>query len=85
MNNLTATGEIYGETLTLQRVSKRTAKKLFSEGKRVFIQPSNYYPFGAWYNAMEIHEDFDRVSTEYAWYNCDSERGYYPSFYVQVN
>lgn len=86
MRNLEFRGEIYGEKLTLKQIQKRTAKKLFEAGERLFIQSSNFYPFGIWSNAHEINNkeesEFEAIVNNFEYYNCpNSETGTYSSFY----
>ena len=141
MNQLQATGQIFGKTVTLKRVSKAAAKKAFCNGVEIYLQSSNMYPFGVWqsvcpikldkdqlasdiqvneysinlytnsfneftakneswsenlrsdylkkieeYKAKVINEgtQFDYMALNYSWYNCDSERGLYVSFYIAI-
>jgi hypothetical protein len=138
MRNITATGNLYGEVVSIKQISKHQAKKLFSEGKTVFLQSSNMSPFNMWQSVHSIQLDNDRLQSEidhnnfcinlyseqvsecnnspeewrknmlldyseklkshqlkiinagsqfesivneYSFYNCDSERGKYVTFY----
>lgn len=90
MRNIEATGTMYGKQLTVKQVQKRTARKLYDQGKNVYFQACNLRPFGVWQSLMlvtNLNRDeisFDELCTEYGWYNLDSERGKYISFYVDM-
>ena len=96
MLNIQATGKHYNETITIKQISKIAAKKLFDAGIEIFLQSSNYYPFGVWQSICPIkietdklsyhfsHNQFDVVTNEYRYYNCDSERGKYIHFYQKI-
>lgn len=60
MKNIQATGQLYGEQVTVKQISKRKAEKLFSEGKTVYLQSSNMHPFGMWQSLCPIQFDLSR-------------------------
>lgn len=94
MNNMTFTGTMFGERVTLQQISKPAARKLFADGVEVFIQSSNLHPFGMWstahgmkYNPDEPDtalEQFNVICNSFSYYNCTSETGRYIHFYKSV-
>jgi len=70
------------------RVDKRIARKLYNEGKDVFLVPRNMRPDNCWGLGMPINKSnwntvgtFDTMVAEYAWYNCNNETGRYVAFY----
>lgn len=86
MRNIQATGKMYGEIITLERIQKRTAKKLYDQGKTIYFQTSNYNPFGLWQSLMLVTSKQEEISFEnlcnyYSGYNCLSERGKYINFF----
>ena len=88
MRNIQATGNIYGQTITINQVSKAKAKKLFAAGKDIYLQSSNMYPFGVWQSVCPINiagfdSSFEEHVNNYTYYNCDNERGKYVTFYAK--
>lgn len=84
MRNLIFTGNYFGEVITIKQVSRTTAKKLFNGGQRIFIQSSNFVPFGVWSNAIELNKeyDFEEQCNNFKYYNCsNSETGLYITYY----
>lgn len=64
MRNIIATGQLYGETITLKQVSKIAARKQFEAGNEVYLQSSNMYPFGVWQSVCQIKLDIDKLNSE---------------------
>lgn len=60
MRNIQASGQLYGEQVTVKQISKRKAEKLFIEGKTVYLQSSNMHPFGVWQSLCPIQFDLSR-------------------------
>lgn len=91
MQNLQFTGKLNGEQITIKQVQKRTAKKLFNSGVTVYIQTSNFVPFGFWSNCFDININknfdakFETYINEFQYYNCNSEAGLYTHFYIKAN
>lgn len=94
MRNLQFTGEIYGKIATIQQVQKRTAKKLFESGETIYLQSSNFHPFGVWSTCYDCNKDnvnnngetFENIVNNFEYYNCqNNETGKYSTFYKQVN
>ena len=90
MKNIRLTGQLYGKTVTLQQINKTVAKRLFNEGITIYLQSSNFNPFGFWQSAYPICNtdlqhgeiaDFDFAANSYRWYNCSYEQGYYVRYY----
>jgi len=64
MNNLTATGQLYGQTVTLKKVSKAAARTAFCNGIPVYLQGSNMRPFGVWQSVCPIQLDTDQLRSD---------------------
>lgn len=80
-------GQLYDEQITIERVNKQKAKRLFNEGKTIYLQSCNMYPFGVWQSLCPIDSekgDFDQICNEYGYYNLDNERGKYIHFYIKT-
>lgn len=60
MKNITATGNLYGETKTVKQISKAKAFKLFAEGKTIYFQASNIWPFSMWQSLCPVTFDNER-------------------------
>jgi len=98
MKNLQFTGTIYGERLTIKQVSKPTAKKLYEQGKTVYLQSCKFHPFGVWSQATPINKEDNKGHMNWAendalfanrvnsfeYYNCSNEQGRYSHFYVAI-
>lgn len=89
MRNLEFTGKYFGEVITIKQIQKRTAKKLFDSGETIYIQNSNFHPFGVWSQCIEINnkdgDSFESIVNSFEYYNCNSETGYYATFYKRIN
>ena len=88
MRNLIFTGVHNGERITIEQIQKRTAKKLFDAGEDIYIQTSNFDPFGAWSSCVVINNKegraFSDIVNNFEYYNCNSETGYYTTFYKKI-
>ena len=90
MRNLQFTGNYYGETITIKQIQKRTARKLFESGETIYLQSSNFHPFGVWSQCHDIKKDinnndsFDSIINAFEYYNCNNEMGLYASFYKKI-
>ena len=74
-------------TTNYVRISKKTARALYKTGQenRLYFCPVNLNPENPWglmWNAPNNDIPFDQLVSEYQYYNCDAERGYYTAFYV---
>lgn len=71
--------------LSLERVSKRTAKRHYNNGESIIVLPVKCYTEMFAFETGENHnkvEDFDNLVNEFEFYNCNYECGYYAAFYV---
>jgi hypothetical protein len=89
MNKLSFTGTLYGQNLHLVRIDKRKARNLFDKGVEIYLVPSNFKPFNAWFGPMVASLNncfnFDQLANNYTYYNCiNSETGYFPAFYINT-
>lgn len=71
------------------RIRKDVARKLFKEGKTIYLTPSNIaasdsnlwikpYPI----NSNRQGRDFDSLVNQFEYYNCNWELGYYTNFWI---
>lgn len=71
--------------LSLERVSKRTARRYYNNGESIILLPvkcySEQFAFETGENHNEVKE-FDKLVNEFEYYNCNHECGYYTAFYV---
>lgn len=88
MRNLSFSGKYFGEEITLTQIQKRTAKKMFQDGETVYIQSSNFHPFGVWSQCFEIDnkngDSFESIVNSFEYYNCNNVAGKYAVFYKRV-
>ena len=76
----------------VKQISKRTARKLFDDGKEIYFHSSNMSFDNMWQSPMPAYKNgcsfvgytFDQVCSSYECYNCDSERGNYIHFFVKA-
>lgn len=70
----------------MDKIRKNKARELFNAGKTILIVPCKMrLEFGVLIGAddrKDFDGDFDRLISYFTYYNCDYERGYYPSFYT---
>ena len=75
----------------LQRVTKRTAKKLYLQGLEILLVPCKVCPDNMWgigqrfQKDMTLFEsDFDKLVSYFEYYNCQyNELGKYAAYYVK--
>lgn len=71
----------------MERINKRVARKLFNEGKTVWITACNMRPeCGLLMNAGTYENeliDFDTFVNSFTYYTCNNETGRYPAFYIE--
>ena len=87
-------GEFYDEFLQcrVRQISKTRARRLYDEGKTVYLQSCKMRFRSVWTSPCPMNKEscawkdhtFDSLVNEYAYYNCDNERGKYPCFFVKV-
>ena len=86
-------GEFYCNTMkcTIVQIAKQRARRLYEQGKTIYLQSCNMRFNNMWQSACPVsHETrawdeqtFDSIVNEYTYYNCDHERGKYPTFFVK--
>lgn len=77
----------------VKQISKRTARKLWDEGREIYFHSSNMMFDNMWQHPMPASKDgytfvgytFDLVCADYKYYNCDNERGKYIHFFVKAD
>ena len=73
----------------LVRVQRRTAKRLFEEGKDVFLTPHKLR-FDTRFNppssikTLHGKYKFDDIVGDFEYYNCNKDTGKYTSFYARA-
>lgn len=68
-----------------KRVSKRTARRHYNDGESIIILPVKCYTEMFAFETKENYnkvKDFDQLTNEFEYYNCNHECGYYAAFYV---
>lgn len=76
------------ETNNLIRVNKIIARRLYNLGFDVGLCPSKANPESPWglmskFNKYNYDNSFDDLCSCFIWYNCNTELGKYPAFYVE--
>lgn len=79
----------YSTTLkkNVQRVNKTRAKSLFGKGVKIWLHPCCMKFDNVWQYPIGIENDgsetFDQKVNGFMYYNCDSQRGRYPSYFIE--
>lgn len=81
--------------LTMVRVDKKTARALWARGASLIVLPCNANPSSPWYTSHPMNVidyadfgagyeagGFEALSNAVSYYQCNSETGRYPSYYV---
>ena len=67
-----------------------TAEKAFNEGKAICMLQCNLLPYNVWERPMLIErerthtDNFQFLVSEFMYYNCDTERGRYPVYFIEI-
>ena len=70
------------------RVRKDVARRLYNEGKTIYLTPSNIAASDSnfWVKPFPIQSatgrPFDQWVNEFEYYNCNHELGYYTNFWI---
>lgn len=73
------------ETAFYTRITKAAARRRYETGRTVYFCPVNLNPDSPWglmWYPPNNELPFEQLCKEYTWYNCDTERGRYPAFYI---
>ena len=70
------------------KIRKTMARKLFNEGKSIYLLPCKMRVNNMWQSPYEMvkneeYPDFDKMVNNYEYYNCQyNETGKYTAFYI---
>lgn len=73
----------------IQRVDRRTARKLYDAGAPIWLQACRLHPAGAWTQAVQIERNdadgatFEQVENAFMYYNCTPETGKRVAWYAR--
>lgn len=81
-----------GLSKSMRQVSKTIARKVFENGGEVYLLASNMRFDNMWMSPMLVKKEgqqydgytFDQIVNNYMCYNCDSVRGRYPNYFVEL-
>ena len=72
---------------SFKRVQKRTALKLFNNGKEIYLAPCKMRIDSPWCGLVGIDNksdyDFNSHVASFEYYNCMNELGTYASYYIK--
>lgn len=76
------------ETENFIRINKKVARKLYNLGVDIGMCPCKANPESPWGLIVMINKNrydytFDKAVNEFEWYNCNSELGQYPAYYIK--
>lgn len=84
----------YSSTLKkeVKQINIIKAKKLFEQGKTIYLKCSNMMFDSFWQGPCPIvkngnpwfKDNFDTIVNDFKYYNCSYETGRYPNFFVEV-
>ena len=74
------------------KITKAEAKKLYDEGKEIYLNPSKMRIKSVWHEALKVsksilendvynHPTFEQLTNNYKYYNCNKEMGLVLHFY----
>ena len=72
------------------RVRKDMARRLFNEGKTIYLTPSNVvandsnFGFRPYPIVSRNEENFDNIINRFEYYNCNYKMGYYTIFWIKT-
>jgi hypothetical protein len=70
------------------KLNKKQARTVYNEGKKIIICPCKFNIYNPFYFnifCMTIdtdNGDFDKVVSNFEYYNCNHEMGYYAAYYM---
>lgn len=74
----------------VRQINKVKARKFYLEGRKIYLHPSNMSFDNPWQCPMSAQKDshfcgdnWEYLLHDYAYYNCDNERGRYIHFYIE--
>lgn len=72
--------------MNYEKITKTQARKMHTEGGKVFCLPKNTCTNSMWMSPAEIptERNFESFCNEYQWYNCNAELGRTLAFYKEV-
>lgn len=82
----------FGHGTQYQRVDKRIARKLYNEGRDIYVVPNKVRIDNSWGLTADVQRDyegcqdrtFDQIINEFIFYNCGyAETGRYPAYYIK--
>lgn len=76
MNQVTETGQMYGQTVTVRRITKKEARALFCAGIQIFMQSCNMRPFGPWQSLCPVELDQERINSSIDRHKWHMDNGY---------
>jgi hypothetical protein len=79
-----------------EQVSKPTARKLFKQGRTIYLNACKMMPGNVWQSLCPVTIDRDRIEAtpeeqfkhivnNFEFYNCDSERGRYANYFIKID
>ena len=72
----------------MTRISKHHAARLYNQGKTVYLLPCKVNPSSPWacpagvQRRPDSNRTLEEYATRYSVYNCNTELGRYPAYYV---
>lgn len=72
-----------------KRINKTVARRLYNEGKIIYLHPCKVHPNSAWmpptpFIKVTDQTEFGKLVNAFEYYNCDNERGRYCAYYIPV-
>lgn len=79
-----------------KQVNIKSAEKAYNDSKQLWLLPCNMMVDNHWQTPMPLNKadvsnnaftsgsSFSAMVNDYKYYNCDTERGKYPIFFVEV-
>lgn len=74
-----------GKTFTVKQVTATIARKVFEEGKTIWLQACNLMPNTFWHDPYPVTNkegEFEKLVNAYKYYECNTECGRYPIYFI---
>ena len=87
MKDFKNSGNLWNESITIERITKNKAIKLFKNGITILMQSSNKIPFDINTTFCPIFKklgNLDELIKEFKFFNCNSINGMYIKYYSKI-
>lgn len=80
--------DLNGNGHKVRQATKSKAKKVYDNGGCIWLHPCDMRINNVWqspYPRDNSDGDFEKVVSEYSYFNCNKESGRYPIFFIEAD